>query len=44
MNRFKNTLLLFLTLFWFGSNAQQGNILMPLETDSSQIELERQIE
>ena len=44
MNSFKNTLLLFLVLSWFGSYAQQGNILMPLETDSSQIELERQIE
>jgi len=44
MNSCKNTLLLFLMLSWFGSNAQQGSILMPLETDSSQIELERQIE
>ena len=44
MNSFKNILLLFLTLSWFGAAAQQGKILMPLETDSSQIKLERQIE
>jgi hypothetical protein len=44
MNSFKNTLLLFLSVFWFGATAQQENILMPLETDSSQIELEKQIE
>jgi hypothetical protein len=44
MNSFKNILILFLTLFWVGAAAQQGNILMPLETDSSQIDIERQIE
>ena len=44
MNNFKNILFLFLMLFWFGASAQQGNILMPFETDSSQIELERQID
>lgn len=36
--------LLFLTLVWFGASAQQGKILMPLETDSSQTEIEKQIE
>jgi hypothetical protein len=44
MNSIKNILLLFLTLSWFGAAAQQGKILMPLETDSSQIDIERQIE
>jgi hypothetical protein len=44
MNSFKNLLLLFLTLFCLVAAAQQGKILMPLETDSSQINLDRQIE
>jgi len=44
MNSFKNILLLFLTLSWFGATAQQGKILMPLETDTSRIEPEKQIE
>jgi hypothetical protein len=44
MNSFKNILFLFLTLSWYGAAAQQGKILMPLETDSSQIDIERQIE
>ena len=44
MNIFKNILLIFVTLFWFGAVAQQGQILMPLETDSSYLEIEKQIE
>ena len=44
MDSFKNILLFLLTVFWFGAAAQQGNILMPLETDSTQLQLERQIE
>jgi len=44
MKNFGIIWLLLLPFFWFDSAAQQGIILMPLEMDSSQIEIEKQIE
>lgn len=44
MNSLKNILAFLITLFSLGSFAQQGKILMPLETDSLQLEIEKQIE
>ncbi len=44
MKNFKNILFGLLFLFSVGSFAQQGIIMMPLENDSAQIELEKQIE
>jgi len=44
MKNFKNILFGLLFLISFGSFAQQGIMMMPLEQDSSQIELNKQIE
>jgi hypothetical protein len=44
MKNFRIIWLLLFAFFWVDSAAQQGIILMPLEMDSSQIEIEKQIE
>ena len=44
MKYFRIILLILLPFYWINSAAQQGKMLMPLEKDTSQIEIEKQIE